>query len=375
MNYIKQLDGLRAIAVCLVIIWHWIPRNSFIENLHAGALGVNIFFVLSGFLITKILLENRFKAENQNDTRVNVLKSFYVRRVLRIFPIYYLCILLTVFLNSTLTLHVTRSEVLSNLTYTSNFFIFHTKLWPFSSLHFWSLAVEEQFYLAWPLIMLFWPKKYLLPAILCFISAGLVSQLLTTNEEFGHLPTNTCLDCFGIGGLVAFIVVHQRQRLNNIFLLLSIFSIAGSIVLLVCWYFHFYLSCTRFVHAIISGWVITYILLYRNNKSVFNSVLTNKLVVSIGKVSYGIYLYHLLYVYGFSKLWYNYVFDYYEPFIDKRFEPWIFLLINFWGLYFVAWLSWRFIEMPFLSLKRKFRYEKIPSTYKLNYLKQNEEVT
>ena len=73
MRYIKQLDSIRALAVILVIIWHWVPRNSFVENLHAGALGVNIFFVLSGFLITEILLINRKKAEDSITSKTHVL--------------------------------------------------------------------------------------------------------------------------------------------------------------------------------------------------------------------------------------------------------------------------------------------------------------
>jgi len=82
MRYIKQLDSIRALAVILVIIWHWFPRNSFIEHLHPGSLGVNAFFVLSGFLITEILLINRRKAEDSITTKSHVLKNFYVRRVL-----------------------------------------------------------------------------------------------------------------------------------------------------------------------------------------------------------------------------------------------------------------------------------------------------
>jgi peptidoglycan/LPS O-acetylase OafA/YrhL len=161
MNYIKQLDSIRAIAVFFVIIWHWIPRNSLIENLHIGPFGVNIFFVLSGFLITRILLFNRSRAEASATSKTKVLKHFYSRRMLRIFPVYYLTILFAIVLNHWLSLGVTTNEIVSNLTYTSNFFIYGTKAWPLSSLHFWSLAVEEQFYLAWPFINIILSQKIL----------------------------------------------------------------------------------------------------------------------------------------------------------------------------------------------------------------------
>lgn len=356
MRYIKQFDSIRAIAVILVIIWHWFPRNSFIEHLHAGALGVNVFFVLSGFLITEILLINRCKAEESITSKRHVLKSFYVRRVLRIFPIYYLTILLTIILSRNLSLAISRNEILSNITYTSNFFIYVTKSWPFSSLHFWSLAVEEQFYLAWPLILLFWPGKYLIPVMLSFIATGLVSQLLITDYEFGYLPTNTCLDCFGAGGLIACIVVYHPGYLSKMYRLLTISCIVGVAVLVLCSMVNFYLPSTRFIHAIISGWLISYILIRKGKKSLLMSFLSSRLLIAIGKVSYGIYLYHLLYVYIANKLWYRYIYDHYSPFIGKQFEPWIFTLVNFVILYFICWLSWKFVERPILSLKRKFEY-------------------
>src|ERR1044072_9103532 len=100
MGYIKQLDSVRAIAVFLVVVWHWFPRNSFIEKLHAGSLGVDIFFVLSGFLITQILLKYRSNSGGSIKAKTIVLKNFYARRVLRIFPIYYLTIFLTVLLSN-----------------------------------------------------------------------------------------------------------------------------------------------------------------------------------------------------------------------------------------------------------------------------------
>lgn len=356
MRYIKQFDSIRAIAVILVIIWHWFPRNSFIENLHAGAFGVNIFFVLSGFLITEILLINRRKAEDSMASKQHVLKSFYIRRVLRIFPIYYLTIFLTIILNHKLALGVSRNEFISNITYSSNFFIYITKAWPLSSLHFWSLAVEEQFYLAWPLIMLFWPRKYLARAILFFVVTGFVSQLLISDYEFGYLPTNTCLDCFGIGGLIAFIIGYQPKYLSNIYQWLTILCVAGVIILIVCGIMNFYLSSTRFIHAIISGWIISHILVYKEKKSILTSFLGSRLLMAIGKVSYGIYLYHILYVYVANKFWYRYVYGHYSSFVGKQFEPWIFTLVNFVILFFICRLSWVIIERPVLLLKHKFQY-------------------
>ena len=76
MGYIKQLDSVRAIAVILVLFWHWIPRNSFINQFQTGPFGVAVFFVLSGFLITKILMENRNRAENLGNKKKHGIKKF-----------------------------------------------------------------------------------------------------------------------------------------------------------------------------------------------------------------------------------------------------------------------------------------------------------
>ena len=92
MKYVKQLDSIRAIAVLLVIVFHWSPKPVLAgAQYNYGHIGVEIFFVLSGFLITRILLENRNEAERLYQKK-KVLKSFYVRRFLRIFPIYYLTV-------------------------------------------------------------------------------------------------------------------------------------------------------------------------------------------------------------------------------------------------------------------------------------------
>ena len=356
MGYIKQLDSIRAIAVLLVIIWHWVPRTHFITKLHAGGLGVDIFFVLSGFLITQILLDNRNKTEARGRLKKNVLKNFYVRRVLRIFPIYYLTIAAAMILNHRLTLAVTKNEILSDITYTSNFYIYLNKIWPAASPHFWSLAVEEQFYLMWPLLILFSPKKYLTTVILGFITIGIISQLLVTDYEFGYLLTNTCFDCLGTGGLLAFVVVYNPQRLQKFYRIATILSIIGLVVLVLDWQLNWSIRFGRFIHAILTAWIISHILIYKNKMSLLVRLLSNRLFMQIGKVSYGIYLYHILYLYIAYKFWYRYIIQYLVS-IDKQYQPWIFLVINFVILYFICWLSWRFIEKPLLSLKHKFKYQ------------------
>jgi peptidoglycan/LPS O-acetylase OafA/YrhL len=117
MQYIKQLDSIRAFAVILVIISHWFPYH-YVKILRFGNVGVEIFFVLSGFLITRILLNSREKSETFGKSKIEILKNFIARRSLRIFPIYYiLLVFLFIFAKSTTNI---ENDLFYYVSYTSN---------------------------------------------------------------------------------------------------------------------------------------------------------------------------------------------------------------------------------------------------------------
>jgi peptidoglycan/LPS O-acetylase OafA/YrhL len=146
VNKLPSLDGWRALSIALVLFEHEIYSDGFPKQLipivayfGAGRLGVQFFFVISGFLITWLLIR-----EQQKTNAVN-LKSFYVRRILRIFPVYYIYLAV---LAAMPLYHQSLEAWTANLTFTTNF-------WgsPYSTDHFWSLAVEEQFYLLWPVTL------------------------------------------------------------------------------------------------------------------------------------------------------------------------------------------------------------------------------
>ena len=136
--------------MAVVVAHNWDPSlgPGILDRVNLGGLGVGLFFVLSGFLITGILLQGRPDG-SASGNRPRFMKQFYVRRFLRIFPIYYLVLIGITILGSE------RSEVMPWLfTYTTNIYIWdHLTFLRFS--HFWTLAVEEQFYLFWPLLLLF----------------------------------------------------------------------------------------------------------------------------------------------------------------------------------------------------------------------------
>ena len=154
-HHVPVLDGLRAVACLLVIIAHlpfkfFSPEAKVIDQiLRPGYLGVGLFFVLSGFLITRILMYNRDRGVS--------LKSFYIKRSARIFPIYYLTIIAVAFFQPGTYLWF-HALYLNNIPY-----FFGSGPNPIG--HSWSLAVEEHFYLAWPLIITFVPLRWLQFAI------------------------------------------------------------------------------------------------------------------------------------------------------------------------------------------------------------------
>ena len=143
LRHMPQLDGLRALAVLFVIYYHWVPVQ-YHGHLHWGSFGVQLFFVLSGYLITGILIKVRDQAEK--GLVLGAIKAFYVRRSLRIFPVYYAVVIAITILG----VYSARETFWYNVTYTTNIYLFINNTWTQNTAHFWSLAVEEQFYVVWP---------------------------------------------------------------------------------------------------------------------------------------------------------------------------------------------------------------------------------
>jgi peptidoglycan/LPS O-acetylase OafA/YrhL len=357
LKYIKQLDSIRAIAVILVLVWHWLPKESYFNVVRTGPFGVTVFFVLSGFLITRILLDNRDEAEEYNHSLGTVIRSFYIRRVLRIFPAYYFTLLLVIVLHDHLHLPLLPGELFANLTYTSNFYVFNIKTWPTLTPHFWSLAVEEQFYLVWPLAILFLPRRLLPFLIIIFIGTGIISQFLASDPEFSYVLPQTCLDALGMGGLLAWIVVTKPGHLKKAYLVLNIAATLGLLVMILDWCGLEFYHQWRILYSIFGSWIICYILVHQQKRNIILSVLNNSVLIAFGRVSYGIYLYHVLFFYLFYYRTIN-VFYHYLPFVPENYFPYLFFLVDFWVLYFLCKLSWYILEKPVLDLKRYFIYNK-----------------
>jgi peptidoglycan/LPS O-acetylase OafA/YrhL len=196
--HMPQLDGLRALAVLAVLAFHWIPGIGTLFGASLGELGVDLFFVLSGFLITGILLDARAVNPGEN---LHVLRQFYLRRFLRIFPLYYATFVLLALLD----IPPFRDAFGWHLLYLQNFYqwVHGRGMW---GSHLWTLAVEEQFYLLWPFIVLFAPKTHLRFLLALPILVGPVFRhLCWTNGSAGD-PTILlpgAVDTLALGGTLA----------------------------------------------------------------------------------------------------------------------------------------------------------------------------
>ena len=203
-----QLDGLRALAVGAVVFSHWVPRTCH-GGVAWGLLGVQLFFVLSGYLITGILLGARGDADDHAG-RFNILKAFYVRRCLRIFPLYYAVVVAVTLAG----IYGARETFWFNLTYTSNIRFFLINDWPSNVGHFWSLAVEEQFYLVWPWVVLFVPRLHLVPLVSGLVAVSVAAKIglasLFPGNAFVPMLPFGAWDALGGGALMAFLGARSR---------------------------------------------------------------------------------------------------------------------------------------------------------------------
>lgn len=333
MRYIKQLDSFRAIAVLMVIVFHWLPND--FGSLPLGPIGVDIFFTLSGFLITRILLHNRRHGQGG---KLRLIQNFVIRRTLRIFPIYYI----TIFLMA-LLLPFIREHFSFYLTYTTNFLFISSGQLKDSGSHVWSLAVEEQFYLFWPWLMIYIPEKYLLRVILAAIGTGIVSGMI-----FSSIFTLSCFNAFGIGGLLAYVYTNKTGYLYSLRNWSKWVSTISLFALLPIIYFDQYYALGRTFTAAAMLFPFVYAMEQRKNV-----ILDSPILIFLGKISYGLYLFHN-FIPNIWAFFFGYSFNY----------PVIMTAVKFMILVGISTVSWYLIESPLNNLKRFFTYkENVPDAW------------
>ena len=367
--YFPNLNGLRFIAAFLVIIHHleqllsafglknyW--DNPVIESI--GGLGVELFFVLSGFLISYLLY-----TEEQRTSTISI-KNFYIRRVLRIWPLYYLIGFLAFFLLPNISMFnipVWGDQLSANFDLSLLLYILFLPnlllagygiVVPYAS-QSWSVGVEEQFYLIWPIIMKFFKHK--LVALLLVIFGYLFFQFLGFRIIKHYITWSSELDlirafwgsfhiqCMAIGGIYAYLFYKKHRILKFILHPVTFIFITFLTIIMILFSLHVpYIS--RELFALLFGLIIVN-LASDKQKGLF---LENRLFNYLGKISYGLYMFHVIAIVISIN-----IFQYYNM-LHSHF---LLLITSILITISISSVSYYLIEKRFISLKA--RYSKVIS--------------
>lgn len=357
-KHLKGLDTLRALAATIVVVDHVeiIKQDHHISNLidHPsliypdGHLSVILFFVISGFLITYLLL-----IEKSNTGKIS-LKDFYMRRILRIWPLYYLILFLSyIIFNPDYSLIRTLLPlfIFPNVAYAIQ------ETWDVSP-QIWSIGVEEQFYIVWPLLFILISKSkrafsYIISLILFFtlLPFGLkfINLFFIKNNGFeifiSRFFYGTKFNCMGIGVLLGFLYFKRNKIKFPAVLKNKLVIYFFTLFPFVLWFFKFHTDhLNDELYAVLFAFSIYQIV----DHSKIN--IDNKMTRFLGKISYGIYLYHWIIIILLIK---------YLPKVDNIY---LYNLVLYSSVLlatiFISWFSFVTYERFFLNLKKKYEINK-----------------
>lgn len=348
-RHIPVLDGVRALAILLVIVFHFfqhrpLPGSSLALRLvkltYLGSNGVDLFFVLSGFLITGILIEARGRRQ--------ALRNFYMRRVLRIFPLYYgflfvIYVLLPLF---HLARHVPFGDQWWFWTYCSNIQATFSQRFPDGPGHFWSLAIEEHFYLVWPFLVLRCPPRKLPWVCGSIIIAAIGFRAALQAGGFNPYYFTLCrMDALAFGALLAALIRTPEgpaglRKWSTRLLLWALPVLAVSYFLLtgsgsgplqVLKYTFIGVLCSAFIVFAITA----------KPQAPMSRTLSTRTLGQIGKYSYGMYVLHPAIIAALQERTLQY------PVVAT-------LPLAVAATFLAAWCSFTLWEQPFLRLKKLF---------------------
>jgi peptidoglycan/LPS O-acetylase OafA/YrhL len=355
LKFIPELDSFRFFAVLLVIFSHWVPNN-IVNIVPNGFLGVTFFYVLSGYLISTNLLYFKQSIDSKEIGTGHALKSFYIRRSLRIFPLYFLIIFIIFLINDRIFL----GHIAWYLTYTPNILIFKEHRWQGMLSHFWSLGVEEQFYLVWPLLIFLVNFRWLKVLFSGIIVLSILFKYITFRNDVNYIPLSytlpiNCFDAFGCGALLAYFSIVAKERLKDVsfygaFLL---FTLAGIVM--------FYSSRLAFLFEIVVSFASLCLIAQaiKGYSYIAHYILDLAPIKYLGKISYGLYGFHnfmpwlwrcmtgqetdypVAHLNVFSNSWFN--------------RPIVAISAQFILLITLASGSWFIIEKPISNLKNRVK--------------------
>jgi peptidoglycan/LPS O-acetylase OafA/YrhL len=345
--YQPHLDGLRALAILGILFEHLnLPLP---VMLRCGPLSVRFFFVLTGYFITLSLWRVRGEITESGDGFLP-LGRYYLARLLRTGPPFYLSLLL----GAIFGIEEVRTNFFWLATFQANNYIAWLGYWPDAISHYWSLAVQEQFYFLWPIVVLLLPKRWFLSTMAAFIVFGLgfrIACIMADSTTLLRWVTLLgCIDSFAVGGLVAYMA--QAQILHKMWqspkLLFAMPLVAGA-----CFYLgralmtlpenNVCLGLTESVDAVFLAWVLAASI--SGMKERYSRLLSWAPLVYLGKISYGIYVYHVFIIILVSPLLVPYGLS-----EDHNAFGRIAILL---GLTLImSSISWHWLEQPFLAWKK-----------------------
>ncbi len=338
VKYRDDIDGLRALSVLAVLFYHLE-----IFNIPGGFLGVDIFFVISGYIITKLITK-------EHKLKIFKLSEFYWRRIRRIIP----PLILTLFATNLIAFFIffpDEYDYLSRANLSVFFFISNFFFWKNTDyfneltsqsplLHTWSLSVEEQFYIFFPIFFIFFYKLNNKNFFFYFILTSCILSLFTTHilgrlsSDPNFFFTTSRVFEIGIGSLTALIeqkyfFVRLKQKMTKFFFfdLLNIFFL---IILILSFFFLNEKMNLPNSISLVPLLCCSFIILFNKRSSIISSFLTNNFLTLTGKISYGMYLYHFPVI-----IFFNY-------FGIEKFKS---LLIPI--IFFISFISWKYFETPF----------------------------
>jgi peptidoglycan/LPS O-acetylase OafA/YrhL len=367
MKYNKTLDGVRGVAILMVIFSHFnydsllqkkdMVFEPVLSRLNMfGDTGVDLFFLLSGYLITTILLESKAKPVNE------YLKNFYARRFLRIFPLYYLILFLLFIL---LPFFIIYDQAAQKFLENQLFVWLYLSNWPGIGIdwdssssfwlgHFWSLAVEEQFYLMWPMVVYFSDNKSLklINTFLILLSVCSVT-IFSFNSDliFFEWRTVSRGGALCLGSLIA-IYSYEKHDFK--------FITGNPLLFITSLLIYFAALCSprlSFFNAHIhyAAWffyAICFVFLINIKKGLLHNILSSRILAFLGIISYGLYVYHGVLrpqVYTYIE---NFFASYSTGFV--LFDLFIYSILVLVLNVIIATISYYCYEKLFLKMKKYF---------------------
>ena len=355
-NRADQLDALRGLAVIAVILCHTLP-STYLGNwdlTEIGSFAVYAFFVLSGFLITSLLLGAKDEWRNSDESLISPILNFYIRRALRLYPVYYITLGVACLLN----VPNIRSEIWFHVFQASNWLYANDVDYWTWGLHFWTLAIEAQFYLVLPWLVFVLSTRNLERVFWLMLAVGAISWL---PENWFGIPqpllntgTLQSMDCLALGGLMAIAKYRQRPILS----LASKALVPLVVATIVSWLPMVFLQDEIAVvaealnHQIMNvAFACLIYLCTRGMSGRLGALLDQRVLIKVGLVSYAIYVLHPFAIWAQVEL--------FARVTGEPGEPWgLPLSLSTFAISLVAAIcSWAIVERPAARMRSAFRVD------------------